>query len=117
MTTHSPIPLNCLILPRRQPEFNAWKIQADPDDLSEMFEILQIAGVVPTKVPIARAVDKRAYRIGPTRIGQAGEPFLHRCPDPRKQVPAAQRIAGVANGFRDQLQKATDAASSRRQRI
>ncbi len=75
-----------------------------------MFEILQIAGIMPAEVTIAGMVDKRTYRFDPARVGQAGEPFLHRGHDPRKQVPAAQGIAVVANGFRDQLQKATDAA-------
>lgn len=40
LTTHVPICLDRLILPRRQPEFDPWEIQADRDDLSEMFEIL-----------------------------------------------------------------------------
>jgi hypothetical protein len=65
---------------------------------------------MPPEVAITGTVDKRAYCIGPARVGQAGEPFLHRRLDPRKQVPATQGIAVVANGFRDQLQKATDAA-------
>jgi hypothetical protein len=68
-----------------------------------MLEILQIARVMPPKVSIARAMNERAHGFNPARMGQAGEPFLHRCPDHREQVPAAQGIAVVADRFRDQL--------------
>ena len=36
---HSAIRLNRLILSRRQPKVDLGQIQADPDDLSQMFEI------------------------------------------------------------------------------
>jgi hypothetical protein len=101
--THSPIRFNRLVLPRRQPELDPRKIQTDPDNLSEVFEPLQIAGIIPPEVPISRVMNKRGYGFDPARIGQAGEPFLHRSLDYRKQVPAAQGIAVVTNGFRDQL--------------
>src|SRR6266851_1400691 len=103
LATHSPICFDRLILPRWQPEIDAWEIQADPDDLSEMFETLQVAGIMPPKVAISGTIDKHTYRVGPARVGQAGEPFLHRRLDSRKQVTAAQGIAVVANSFREQL--------------
>jgi hypothetical protein len=76
-----------------------------------VFEILQIAGIMPPEVSISRAVNQRAYGLDPAQIGQAGEPFLHRSLDYRKQISAAQGIAVVANAFRNQLQKAAQPAS------
>jgi hypothetical protein len=75
-----------------------------------VFEILQIARIMPPEVSISRAVNERAYGLDPAQIGEAREPFLHRSLDYRKQVPATQGIAGVTNGFRDELQKATEPA-------
>src|SRR5712692_6311321 len=110
--THSPIRFNRLVLSRRQPEFDPGEIQTDPNDLSEVFKTLQIARIMPPEVSVSRAVNERAYGIDPARIRQAGEPFLHRSLDYRKQIPAAQGIAVVTNGFRDQLQKATESATT-----
>src|ERR1019366_1913875 len=112
--THSPIRFNRLVLSRRQPEPEPWEIQRDPDDVSEMGEIPQIARIIPPEVSILRAINERAYGFDPARVGQAGEPFLHRRLDYRKQVPAAQGVAIVTNGFRNQLQKATESATTRR---
>jgi hypothetical protein len=69
LAAHPPICLHRLVLSRRQPEFDSWEIQADPDDLSEMFEILQITRIMPTEVSISGAVDERTYRIDPARVG------------------------------------------------
>jgi hypothetical protein len=113
--THSPIRFNRLVLSRRQPEFDPGKIQTDPDNLPEVSEIPQIARIIPPpEVSILRAINERAYSLHPARIGQAGEPFLHRRLDYREQVPAAQGVAIVTNGFRNQLQKATESATTRR---
>src|SRR6266849_11004314 len=112
--THPPIRFHRLILSRRQPELDPGEIQTDPDYLSEVFEILQIAGIMPPEVSISRAINERAYGFDPARVRQAGEPFLHRSLDYWKQVPAAQGIAIVTNRFRDQLQKATESTSLRR---
>jgi hypothetical protein len=109
--THSPVCFNRLVLSRRQPEFDPWEIQADPDDLSEMFQILQIARIMPPEVSISRAINERAYGFDPARVRQAGESFLHRSLDYRKEVPPAQGIAVVTNGFRYQLQKAAQPAT------
>jgi hypothetical protein len=38
-STHSPIGFDRLIFPGRQPESDSGEIQADPNDLLEMFEI------------------------------------------------------------------------------
>jgi len=109
--THSPIRFNRLVLSRRQPELDPGEIQTDPHDLSEVFQILQIAGIMPPEVSISRLINESAYSFDPAWVRQAGEPFLHRSLDYRKQVPAAQGIAVVTNGFRDQLQQATESAS------
>jgi hypothetical protein len=49
-----------------------------------MIKIAQIAGIMPAEVAVLGAIDECAYRINPARIGQAGEPFLHRCPNYRE---------------------------------
>src|SRR5712692_1564255 len=109
--THPPIRFHRLILSRRQPELDPGEIQTDPDYLSEVFEILQIAGIMPPEVSISRAINERAYGFDPARVRQAGESCLHRSLDDRKQVPAAQGIAIVTNGFRDQLQQTAQPAA------
>src|SRR5713101_3622464 len=68
---HSPIRFNRLVLSRRQPKFDPGKIQTDPDDLAEVFEILQIARIMPPEMPVSRAINERAYGFDPARIGQA----------------------------------------------
>ena len=97
--------------------FDPWKIQRDPDDLPEVCEVPQIAGVMPPEVPVPRAMDERAHGFDPARIGQAGEPLLHRRPDHRKQVPAAHGIAVVADGLGISCRRLPEPASMRRQRI
>ena len=57
---HPPICFDRLVLPRRQPEFDPWEIEAHLDDLSEVFETLQIAGIMPPEVSISRVINERA---------------------------------------------------------
>src|SRR5713101_2169219 len=58
--THPPIRFHRLVLSRRQPEFDPGEIPTDPDDLSEVFETLQIARIMPPEVSVSRAVNERA---------------------------------------------------------
>src|ERR1039458_4439736 len=50
--THSPIRFNRLVLSRWQPEPQPGEIQRDPDNLSEVGEIPQIARIIPPEVSI-----------------------------------------------------------------
>ena|SRR5207245_7944664 len=113
----TPISLNRLVFPGRQPELNSRQVLADLDDFSQVIEALQVAGIVPAKVAISRAMDEGRYRIYPAGIGKALYPLFHGSLNLPKDVPAAKRVAVMTNGCRKLLQETAEPASLRRKRI
>jgi len=85
----STIGLHRLVFPGRQPKLNSWQVLADLDDFPQVIEALQVAGIVPAKVAISRAVDERRYRIHPAGIGKAPYPLFHGSLNLPKDIPAA----------------------------
>ena len=106
-----------LVFPGRQPKLNSRQVLADLDDLPQMIEALQVAGIVPAKVAISRAVDERRYRIHPAGIGEACEALFHGSLNLPKDVPTAKRVTVVTDGCRKLLQETAKPASSRWKRI
>ena len=86
---HSAICLDGLVLAGRQPEFYPRKILADCDDIPEMIDALQIAGIVPAEVAVPGAIDKGSYRVYPPGMSKTFEALLHCRPDSRKHISAA----------------------------
>ena len=96
----STIGLHRLVFPGWQPEFNSRQVPTDLDDFPQVIQALQVAGIVPAKVAISRAVDERRYRIYPAGIGKAIYPPFHGSLDLPKDVPAAKGVAVVTDGCR-----------------
>src|SRR5712692_4079035 len=115
VASESPVCLDGLKFPGRQPKPDSREVLADLNDLLKVLDALQVTGVVPAEVSVARAVDERAYRFYPARIGKACDALFHGGLNLRKQVAAAQRITVVANRFRKLLQETAQPASLRRQ--
>ena len=113
----STIGLHRLVFPGRQPKLNSWQVLADLDDFPQVIEALQVAGIVPAKVAISRAVDERRYRIHPAGIGEACEALFHGSLNLPKDVPTAKRVTVVTYGCRKLLQETAKPASSRWKRI
>src|SRR5205809_5931615 len=113
----STIGLHRLVFPGWQPEFNSRQVPTDLDDFPQVIQALQVAGIVPAKVAISRAVDERRYRIHPAGIGQALYPLFHGSLNLPKDVSAAQRVTVMTNGCRELLQETAEPASLRRKRI
>src|SRR5437899_6679584 len=109
--------LHRLIFPSRQPKLNSRQAPADLDDFPQVIEALQIAGIVPAKVAISRAVDERRYRIHPAGVGETDEALFHGSLNLPKDVPTAKRVTVMTNGFRELLQEAAEPASLCWQRI
>lgn len=107
----SAICLYGLILPSRQPEFDPWQILADTNDVAEMLDALQIAGIVPAEVSVFGTIDQGCDGLYPVWMSKAPEPLLHCRPDSRKHISAAQGVAVEANRLRKLLQEETDTAS------
>src|SRR5206468_4359400 len=99
----STIGLHRLVFPGWQPEFNSRQVPTDLDDFPQVIQALQVAGIVPAKVAISRAVDERRYRIYPAGIGEACEALFHGSLNLPKDVPAAKRVTVMTNGFRELL--------------
>src|SRR6266478_3347276 len=113
----STVGLHCLVFPGGQPKLDPRQVLADLDDFPQMIEALQVAGIVPAKVAISRAVDERRYRIHPAGIGEACEALFHGSLNLAKDVSAAKRVTVVTDGCRKLLQETAKPASSRRKRI
>src|SRR5947208_16439797 len=93
----STIGLHRLVFPGWQPKLDSWQVLADLDDFPQVIEALQVAGIVPAKVAISRAVDEGGYRIHPTGIGEAGKALFHGSLNLPKDVPTAQRVTVVTD--------------------
>lgn len=66
---HSPVRLDGLVFPGRQPELHPRQLPRHCNDLTEMLEALDIAGIMPPEVSISRAINERAYGFDPARVG------------------------------------------------
>jgi len=108
---HSAICLDGLVLPSWKPEFHPRQVHADCDDVAEMLDALQIAGIMPAEVAVFGAIDKRGDRLYPAGTSKTQEAFFHCRLDVRKQIPAAQGVTMEADRFRKLLQKAAETAS------
>jgi len=102
-TAKSTVCLHRLVFPCRQPEFHSRQAPTDLDNFPQVIEALQVAGIVPAKVAIPRAVDRGGYRIHPAGIGQALYALFHGSLNLPKDVPAAKRVTVMTNGFRELL--------------
>src|SRR5205807_2999336 len=116
-TTQSPIGLHRLVFPGRQPKLNSRQVPTDLNDFPQVIEALQIAGIVPAKVAISRAVDERRYRIHPAGVRQAPYPLFHGSLNLPKDVPAAKGVTVVTDGGRKLLQETAEPTSLCRKRI
>src|SRR5438132_11062658 len=103
--------------PGRQPKLYSRQVPTDLDDFPQVIEALQIAGIVPAKVAISRAVDERRYRIHPAGVGETDEALFHGSLNLPKDVPTAKRVTVVTDGCRKLLQETAKHASSRWKRI
>ena len=106
----TPIGLNGLILPGREPEFHARQILADPNNVPEMLDALQITGIMPAEVAVFGTIDKVSYGLYPAGMSETSEAFLHGRFDVWKRISAAQGVAMEANRFRNLLQETAEAA-------
>jgi len=70
--------LNGVIFPRRQPELHPCQIFTDLNDLPEMLDVLQVARVVPSEIPVAGAMDEGTHRLYPARVRETLKPPVHR---------------------------------------
>ena len=99
----STVDLHRLVFPGRQPKLDTRQVPTDLDDFPQVIEALQVAGIVPAKVAISRAVDERRYRIHPAGIGEAGKALFHGSLNLPKDVPTAKRVTVVTDGCRKLL--------------
>src|SRR2546427_5588184 len=113
----STIGFNRLVFPGRQPKLNSRQVPTDLDDFPQVIEALQVAGIMPAKVAISRAVDERRYRIHPAGIGKSPYPLSHGSLNLPKDIPAAKRVTVMTDGCRKLLQETAKPASLRRKRI
>jgi len=116
-TAQSPIGLHRLVFPGWQPKLYSREVLANLDDFPQVIEALQVAGIVPAKVAISRAVDERRYRIHPAGIRQALYPLFHGSLNFPKDVPAAKGVTVVTDGGRELLQETAEPTSLCRKRI
>jgi hypothetical protein len=114
---YSAICLYGLILAGRKPEFHAGQILANANDVAKMLYALQIAGIMPAKVPVLGAINQSGDGFHPARMGETPEAPLHCGRYVRKHISAAQGIAMEANRFRKLLQEEAQTAAVGRERV
>jgi hypothetical protein len=88
---HPAICLDGLVLPSWKPEFHARQVLADCDDVPEMLDALQIAGIMPAEIAVFGAIDERGDRLYPLSTGKTPEAFFHCSLHVRKRVSAHAR--------------------------
>ena len=60
----SPVGLDRLVFAGRQPEFHRGQVLADGNNVPEMPNVLDVAGIVPAEVAVSRVANERGYLIG-----------------------------------------------------